>query len=82
MKTTKTYFNTDVDTLLEDGNEYGYTREECKIYDEGLKVHFCEDIEEYEEEKEDIIKWYKKTLGLQLVNELITVNKRIAMIFS
>lgn len=76
------YFNTDDKTLLSDGNNYGYTREECKLFDEGLKVHFCEDTEEYEKEKEDVIKWYKESQGLDLVIELETINKRIAMVFN
>lgn len=82
MKTTSEYFNLSIDELLEDGNEYGYTREECKLFDEGLKVHFCDDVAEFEEEKKDIIDWYKNTQGLDFSTALTTVNKRIAMIFN
>lgn len=51
IKTTE-YFNMSADELLEIRNEYGYTREECKILDDGIKVTFFDSLEEYEEEKE------------------------------
>lgn len=83
LKTTQEYFNADIETLVSAGNDYGYTIEECKLFDEGLKVHFCEDIEEYEREKEKIIHWYKYgPCGLDFDKALRTINGRIAMIFN
>ncbi|MEG1477117.1 MAG: hypothetical protein RSC38_05240 [Oscillospiraceae bacterium] len=69
-----------IDELLR-VNADGYTREECKLFDAGFKVHFSEDTD-YKEEREDVIEWYKKNLGLSLIIELETINQRIAMIFN
>jgi hypothetical protein len=79
MKTTVEYFNVSIDELL-NTNENCTTVEELKILNLG-SVYFCNDIEEYKMESEDIILWYNEIKNMKLVLELETINGRIAMIF-
>jgi predicted oxidoreductase (fatty acid repression mutant protein) len=79
MKTTQEYFNMTSDELLEDSNNYGYTREECKLFDEGVEVVFFDDEKELEEEKvqfDDYIKSHDFTIKAKVK----TINERIAVI--
>lgn len=81
IKTTE-YFNMSIDELLTT-RDSGYTREECKIYDEGFHVHFFDGIEEYEKEKRDFEEWlWARNNELELKAELITINERIAVIYA
>ena len=81
IKTTE-YFNMSIDELLDSNNEQEWTREECKIYDDGVKVIFFDSVEEYEKEKEDYYKWVKSyDSDLELKAELLTINERIAVIY-
>lgn len=80
METTKDYFDLDLDTLLET-NEYGYTKEENLLYDSGLKVIFFDDMNEFESEKEDVIK-YAIQYGYEIKDVLKTINERIAVILN
>lgn len=82
IKTTE-YFNMSIDELLEVRNEYGYTREECKILDDGIKVTFFDSIEEYEQEKEEHHKWVMNCDSrFELKAELLMINERIAVIYA
>ena len=79
MKTTQEYFNKTVSELVENWNEEGYTKEECLLFDDGLKVIFFDDEAELENEKEEIEK-YCKLYGYEIKEKVLTVNERIAMI--
>ena len=87
IKTTE-YFNMTVDELLvERGN--GYTREECKILDDGIKITFFDSVEEYEKEKEEFQNWIKECdakcaddYKLTLKVELLMINERVAVIYT
>lgn len=82
MTKTTDYFNMSVDELLTIRNEYGYTREECKIFDDGIKITFFDSVEEYEKEKEDYKNWINSCDSrLELKAELLTVNERVAVIY-
>lgn len=79
MKTTQEYFGLTVDELLEVRNEYGYTREECKLFDDGVKVVFFDSEQEVEDEK-----WqfhdYVISNNFTIKETLKTINERIAVI--
>lgn len=81
MENTLNYFDMTIDEALAT-DENGYTKEERKLFDEGFRVHFAEDEEEHKNEREDVIRWYFESQGLLLIKELVTINKRIAMIFN
>lgn len=82
MKTTQEYFNMSIDELLVDRG-HGYTREECKILDAGIKITFFDNTEEYNREKEEHQKWVNNCDSrLELKAELITINERIAVIYA
>lgn len=81
IKTTE-YFNMSIDELSEVRNKYGYTKEDCKIFDDGIKVIFFNNIEEYEKEKEIYKNWIKEhDSSLELKAELLTINGRVATIY-
>lgn len=81
IKTTE-YFNMSIDELLTTRGS-GYTREECKILDDGLHVTFFDDSKEYDLEKEDYQNWIKRAYPeMELKAELITINQRIAVIYA
>jgi hypothetical protein len=79
--TTQEYFNMNMDQLLEINNEYDYTKEECKIFDEGLEVIFLDDEQELEKEKEEI-NTYILNKGFEVKAKLLTINERIALILN
>ena len=65
MIKTMEYFKMSIDELLHINNkESGWTREECKIYDDGTHITFFDSVEEYEKEKEDYFKRILKILKL------------------
>jgi hypothetical protein len=81
IKTTD-YFKMSIDELLQIRNDYGYTREECKIFDDGIKVTFFDSVEEYEKEKEDHQQWVKSCDSrLELQAELLMINERVAVVY-
>lgn len=45
MRTTQEYFNLSTDELQEIRNEYGYTKEECLLFDESINAQFYSDNE-------------------------------------
>ena len=79
IPTTREYFGLSVDELMEIRNEQGYTREECKLFDEGVEVVFFDDKEEYQEEKEEFKK-YLTSKGYEIKATVRTLNERLAVI--
>lgn len=77
MKTTQEYFNMTIDDLLEIRNEY--TREECRLFDDGEEVIFFDNENEFAEEKEDFKK-YLNSKNFEIKETLKTINERIAVI--
>ena len=81
IKTTD-YFNMSIDELLINRGD-GYTREECKILDDGIKVTFFDSIEEYKQEKEEHYKWIMNCdPRFELKAELLMINERVAVIYA
>ena len=81
MKTSQEYFNMGVEELQEVMNEHGYTREDNKILDEGLRVHFFENKEIYDSLGVDCQLFFKSQQDLDLKEVLLMTTGRIAMIF-
>lgn len=81
IKTIKTtdYFNMSVEELLKTNVESGWTREECKIYDEGVQVAWYDDIEEMQEDLSNLQR-YLDTHDLHIKEILSTINERIVVI--
>lgn len=79
VKKSTEYFGLSVDELVGDWNEQGYTREECKLFDDGLNVTFFDDMEELEEEAEQFSGWLEEK-GLEVKALVETVNERIAVV--
>ena len=79
VKKSTEYFKLTDDELLENWNEYGHTREECKLFDDGLNVTFFDDMEELETEAEQFSNWIESQR--YKVKALVkTVNGRIAVV--
>jgi hypothetical protein len=82
MTKTTEYFKMKENELLELRNEYGYTREDCKIFDEGLKVTFFDNVNQYEQGIEEEKQWTKNyNPDLEIKTELLTVGERVAVIY-
>ena len=79
IKTTQEYFKLSIDELLEVRNESGYTREECKLFDEGLEIVFFDNENELNNESEKFSE-YIKTKNYEIKATLKTINERIAVI--
>lgn len=79
VKKSTEYFGLTDDELLENRNEYGYTREECKLFDDGLNVTFFDDMEELEEEAEQFGSWIESQ-RYEVKALVETVNGRIAVV--
>lgn len=77
--TTTKYFGMSAEDLEEVKNDYGYTREDSKILDEGVDVTF---FDRRGSIKEDEIQDYSKQTGLKLKAILRTTDNRYAVIFS
>ena len=75
MRTTQEYFNMSKEELQEIRNEYGYTREECKLLDEGLEVHFCSD----EQSSVEDANWLRRQ-GYTIERVLKMIDGRVAVI--
>lgn len=81
MKTTTEYFNMSKEELMKIRNEYGYTREECKLLDEGVKVDFL-NKESDENTIKDEIEWCINNLKLELSEILKMTDGRISIIYN
>lgn len=79
IKTTQEYFGLTVEQLLEIRNEYGYTREECKLFDDGLEIVFFDNEKEMESEKEEFNN-YIKSKRYEIKAVLKTINERLAVV--
>lgn len=79
MKTTQEYFNLTLDELLEIRNEYGYTKEECLLFDDGVEIVFFDSEKELAEERQDFDD-YLKSKGYEIKETVKTINERIAAI--
>jgi hypothetical protein len=79
IKTTKEYFNLTTEELMEIRNEYGYTKEECLIFDDGLEIVFFDDEKEMKEEEKEFNE-YMKEKKYEVKAILETVNERLAVI--
>lgn len=79
MKTTIEFFNASKEELLKVINEYGYTKEECKLFDSALKVILL-DGDTPKEEIKDAIDWHRSVSKLELTEMLILTDKRIALL--
>lgn len=79
IKTTQEYFGLSLDELLEIRNEYGYTREECKLYDEGLEIVFFDSEKEFQDEEEQFKK-YMESKRYEIKVKLKTINERLAIV--
>lgn len=79
IKTTIEYFGLSLDQLLEVKNEYGYTREECKLFDDGEKVIFFNDKQELNAEQEGFNK-YIQSNRFEVKATLKTINEKIAVV--
>lgn len=73
------YFKLNVDELLELKNEYGYTREECKLFDDGDEVVFFDDIKELADEQNDFNK-YISNKRYTVKSIVKTINRRLAVV--
>ena len=79
LKKSTEYFGLTDDELLKNWNEYGYTREECKLFDDGLNVTFFDDMEELETEAEQFSNWIESQ-RYEVKALVETVNGRIAVV--
>lgn len=78
MKTTREYFKNNLIDLLVT-NQYGYTREENLLFNEGLEVVFFDDEKDIEDEKEEF-EQYIEEKGYEVKVILKTINERIAYV--
>ena len=79
MKTTQEYFNLSLEKLLEIRNEYGYTKEECLLFDDGAEIVFFDSEKELENEKEEFNN-YIQSKEYEIKETVKTINERIAVI--
>lgn len=79
MKTTQEYFNLTMDELLTIRNEYGYTKEECLLFDDGVEIVFFDNEKELENEKEEFNN-YIHSKEYEIKETVKTINERIAVI--
>lgn len=78
MKTTMEYFNKSLDQLLVT-NEYGYTKEENLLFDDGLEVIFFDNKEEQQDEQQEFNE-YIQSKDYEIKTTLKTINERIAIV--
>lgn len=79
MKTTQEYFNLSLEKLLEIRNEYGYTKEECLLFDDGVEIVFFDNEKELENGKEEFNN-YIQSKEYEIKETVKTINERIAVI--
>ena len=78
ITTTQDYFNMTIEELQEIKNEYGYTKEECKLLDAAIKVSFLNSIEDIA----DNIKYTVEILRMECINILSMVDGHIAILYN
>lgn len=81
VQTTQEYFGMTTEQLSEVRNEHGYTREDNKMLDEGLEVHWYDDLKTIEDETEEMQSYLKES-GMELKAILKTVNNQYVVIFN
>ena len=79
MKTTQEYFNLTMDELLTIRNEYGYTKEECLLFDDGVEIVFFDNEKELKNEQQEFNN-YIQSKGYEIKETVKTINERIAVI--
>lgn len=79
MKTTTEYFKMSNEDLQRIVNEYGYTREEAKLFDSAFKVILLNSNTTQEEIK-DAIDWHRSVSRLKLLDILKLTDNRIAVL--
>ena len=79
MKTTQEYFNLSLEKLLEIRNEYGYTKEECLLFDDGVEIVFFDNEKELKNEQQEFNN-YIQSKEYEIKETVKTINERIAVI--
>ena len=79
VKKSTEYFGLAENELLEECNEHGYTREGCKLFDDGLNITFFDSMEKLETEAEQFSEWLE-SWGYEVKALVETVNRRIAVV--
>ena len=77
IKTTQEYFNLTAEQLSEVKNEYGYTKEECKLFDAAEKVSILANLLDAEED----ISWMIKNMRMECKAILSMINGCIAVLY-
>lgn len=77
MRTTQEYFNLSTDELQEIRNEYGYTKEECLLFDESEKTLLFDSLGHLEESKE-----FYKNMRYEIGETLKMTNGRYALLLN
>lgn len=77
MRTTQEYFNLSTTELQEIRNEYGYTREECILFDESYNTQLFDSLEHLESSKE-----FYKNIGYEVGETLQMSNGRFALLLN
>lgn len=78
---TTDYFKMSADELLEIRNEYGYTREENKLFDDGLEIVFFDNKQELLDESEQFNQ-YIISHRFEITAILQTINERLAVVLN
>lgn len=82
IQTTQEYFNMTTDELKKVINEYGYTREECKLIDEAVKVSFMPHMKQFESTGVDHELWMKSHCNMNCNNVLLMTDGRVALLYN
>lgn len=77
MKTTTEYYGMKKEELQEIANEYGYTKEECKLLDESENTRFYDTLPLLEESKE-----YYKSMLYEIGETLSMSDGRFALLLN
>ena len=75
MRSTQEYFDLSTDELQEVRNEYGYTKEECLLFDESDDTKLFDNLEHLEESKE-----FYKNMRYEIGETLRMTNGRFALL--
>lgn len=82
INTTENYFGLPKEELLKVVNGAGYTREECKILDDGLKINFYENMDSFNDMEGEDITYYAETYNYEVKQVLEMASGRIAIVFN
>ena len=77
MKTTIEYYGMKKEELQETVNEYGYTKEECKLLDESENTRFYDILALLEDSKE-----YYKSMGYKIGETIAMSDGRFALLLN